>query len=334
MAWDAALVSTQTDYPSGGTMRLRQQIYGVAVLAPRVNKFFAAGTGGTISARYCYSVWLRHLVMASQSGLNTNPKAVAELGPGDSLGIGLAALVSGCDQYFALDVVEYANLERNTKIFDELVELFRSRAPIPAGDEFSEVKPYLDDYSFPAKILDEARLDRALETSRLERIRRSITDVQSKESLIQYRAPWLDADVLEKASVDMVYSQAVLEHVDDLEGAYSAMYSWLRPSGYISHQIDFRCHGTARGWNGQWLYPALVWRVMRRGRPYLLNRAPHSAHIELMTANGFEVVCDKTIRNTSGYKSDELARCFRQLSEDDLTTSGAFIQAVKRPEST
>jgi SAM-dependent methyltransferase len=314
-------------------MRLREQIYGMAVLAPRVNRVFAAGTGGTVSARYCYSVWLRHLVMASQSSLNTSPKTVAELGPGDSLGIGLAALISGCDRYFALDVVQYANLERNAKIFDELVQLFRSRAPIPDRDEFPEVKPYLEDYAFPSTILDKTTLDHALEASRIERIRRSIADVKSKESLIHYRAPWLNADVLESESVDMVYSQAVLEHVDDLHGAYAAMYSWLRPGGYVSHQIDFRCHGTARAWNGHWLYPDPVWRVMRGRRPYLLNRAPHSTHIALMTASGFEVVCDKTISNTSGYKSDELARRFRPLSEDDLNTSGAFIQAVKRPGS-
>jgi hypothetical protein len=71
---------------------------------------------------------------------------------------------------------------------------------------------------------------------------------------------------------------------------------------------------------------------MRGRRAYLLNRAPHSAHLALMAANGFEVVCDNTLSNTSGYKSHELARPFRHLSEDDLTTSGALIQAVKRPK--
>jgi hypothetical protein len=270
--------------------------------------------------------------MAGRNGLNTSPKTVAELGPGDSLGIGLAALLSGCDQYYALDVVEYADLERNAQIFDELVQLFSSRTPIPDRDEFPEVKPYLDDYAFPAKVLDKSRLERALEASRLEKIRRSLTDFRSGQSLIQYRVPWHDASVIERESVDIVYSQAVLEHVDDLRGAYSAMYSWLRPGGYMSHQIDFRCHGTARGWNGHWLYPAPVWRVMRGRRAYLLNRAPHSAHIALIRDTGFEVVCDNTITNTSGYKSHELARPFRHLSEDDLTTSGAFIQAVKRSE--
>src|SRR5476651_1324393 len=79
------------------------------------------GTGGSDSARYCYSVWMRHLVSAREKGLNTNPEAVAELGPGDSLGICLAALLSGSARCFAFDVVAHANPVRNLAIFDGLV---------------------------------------------------------------------------------------------------------------------------------------------------------------------------------------------------------------------
>src|SRR3977135_940863 len=41
----------------------------------------------TQSARYCYSVWLRHLVNAWQQGLHTLPEVVVELGPGSSQGV-------------------------------------------------------------------------------------------------------------------------------------------------------------------------------------------------------------------------------------------------------
>ena len=112
-------------------MKLKQLIHGTATFMPGLNHYHAKGTGGTDSARYCYSIWLRHLVMAKSNGLNPYPKIVAELGPGDSLGIGLAALISGCDKYFAFDVVEHANTERNVKIFDELVTLFRDRVKTP-----------------------------------------------------------------------------------------------------------------------------------------------------------------------------------------------------------
>jgi len=100
-------------------MKLRQLAYGIATFIPGIQSLRQKGTGGTDTSRYCYTIWLRHLVMAKSNGLNFHPKVVAELGPGDSLGIGLAALISGSDKYFAFDVgssYEYntcsANFER------------------------------------------------------------------------------------------------------------------------------------------------------------------------------------------------------------------------------
>ncbi len=312
--------------------QLQHLAYGIATFVPGVNDLHLKGRGGTDSARYCYSVWLRHLVMAKKNGLNPDPKIVAELGPGNSLGVGLAALIAGGDKYFAFDVVEYANAEKNQKIFDELVELFKNRTPIPGEDEFPQVKPCLEEYEFPAYILDENRLQYALEPSRIEKIRNSIGDFQHKDSLIQYKATWYDTSGLEKESVDMIYSQAVLEHVDDLEGTYRAMYLWLKPTGYISHQIDFKCHGTADDWNGHWAHSDLMWKLMRGSQPYLINREPHSTHIKILSEAGFKIICDLKYELESRFTTSELAPKFKSISGDDLIISDAFIQAVKKTE--
>lgn len=316
-----------------GKLKLKHIIYGMATFLPGINRFCAKGTGGTDSARYCYSVWLRHLVIARKNKLNPYPKIVAELGPGDSLGIGLAALISGCDKYYAFDVIEYANTERNEKIFDELVMLFQNRTPIPGDDEFPKVKPYLEDYNFPAEILDEHRLQYALQKSRIEKIRGSIFNSQRRDSLIKYKVPWYGVNILEKESVDMIYSQAVLEHVNDLRGTYRAMHSWLKSTGYISHQIDFKCHGTANEWNGHWVYSELLWKFIKGKRLFLINREPHSTHIKIMKEEGFFVICDKKINSESRFTINDLAPKFRSFSNDDLTISGAFIQGVKKTES-
>lgn len=311
-------------------MKLKPLILGLASYIPGASGLRAQHTGGTDSARYCYSVWLRHLVMARGHGLNTAPQVVAELGPGDSLGIGLAALLSGAERYFAFDVVAHAQLENNLNIFEALIELFKQRSDIPGDEEFPRVKPYLDDYAFPADILTAERLDNALQEKRLARIRASLRDPGREDSLIVYKAPWSDAAIIQAGCVDMLYSQAVLEHVDDLPGAYAAMQRWLRPDGFMSHQIDYKCHATADAWNGHWTYSDTLWRLMRGKRPYLLNRAPHSEHIRLLQAQDFNIVAEKTVKSPSALSRAQLAERFKDLSDDDLTTSGAFILAQPR----
>jgi SAM-dependent methyltransferase len=312
---------------------------GISTYLPGADRLLPSrGTGGTVSARYCYSVWLRHISWAHENGLSTRPDVIAELGPGDSLGIGLAGLLSGATKYYALDVIEYAGSERNLEILDELSELFQKHEAIPDEKEFPQVKPYLSSYAFPHHILDAARLGECLNKERIESIRKALagfSDEHGKDIEVQYLVPWFDSGVLESkaGSIDMIYSQAVLEHVDDLTGTYEAMYRLLRPGGVMSHQIDFKSHGTAKQWNGHWAYSERLWKLIRGRRTYLLNRQPHSAHITLLGECGFEVVCDITVRDTTGIQRKQLAREFRGLSDEDLTTSGAFVQAAKKLEA-
>jgi hypothetical protein len=310
-------------------MKIKSLAYGMATFVPGVPKYRSKGTGGTDSARYCYSVWMRHLIMANKKGLNTWPKIIAELGPGDSLGIGLAGLISGSEKYYAFDIVEDAKPERNLKIFDDLLELFNGRSDVPGEDEFPRVKPYLGDYSFPEEIFDKHRLQHLFDNSRVEKIRNSIIDHQCDESVIQYKVPWCDANVILDETVDMIYSQAVLEHVEDLLSTYKSMYSWLKPNGYMSHVIDFKCHGTAKEWNGHWVYSDFLWKLMKGKRPYLLNREPYSKHVEFLNQYGLRLVGETKTKSKSNISKKNLSERFQSIPEDDLSTSDAFIQAIK-----
>ena len=186
------------------------------------------------------------------------------------------------------------------------------------------------DYAFPSDILDDERLQTVLETSRLETIRNSIMTSAQDDSFIQYKVPWNDSNVLEKESVDMIYSQAVLEHVDDLPFTYQSMKLWLKPTGYISHEIDFKCHGTSYEWNGHWTYSDFMWKLLRGNRTYLLNREPHSTHIKMMKSEGFDIVCDKPSKATSDITKDDLAPRFQSISDQDLLISDSFIQGIKK----
>lgn len=311
-------------------MKLKPLVVGMITYLPGFNIFFGKGTGGTNSARYCYSVWMRHLVMAKNNGLNTNLNVVAELGPGDSIGSGLAALLSGAEEYLAFDVAEYANIERNIEIFDELVLMFKNREDIPGEDEFPEVKPDLEDYTFPKHILTDERLEQATDDGRIRKIRHSILHPNHKDSLIKYTAPWFESNIVKKESVDIIFSQAVLEHVHDLKNAYHAMKLWLKKDGYISHQIDLRCHGTADEWNGHWTYSDFIWRLMRGRRQFWLNRELFSFHAKILEEECFEILCTKRIKTESMIMRAQLTGKYKDISDDDLTSSGLFFQAIKR----
>jgi SAM-dependent methyltransferase len=297
------------------------------------------GTGGTDNARYCYSVWLRHLVLLkSQSNDFEIPKVVAELGPGDSIGIGIAALISGVDKYYALDVVKFANPKRNLHIFNELVELFKKRDNIPSKKEFPNLHPYLNSYDFPNHIFTDDHLKIMLNEDRLNRIKNAIIkdeklednlNIDNKDTKIVYAVPWNQYDISINDSVDLIYSQAVLEHVDDLEDTYQQMYRWLKPGGFMSHVIDFKCHGTSKKWNGHWTYSDFMWNFIRGRRNYLLNREPFSTHINLLKKNKFTIINIKKVTDFNGLKIENLNYKFNFLTDEDLCTSSVLIQSTK-----
>ncbi len=286
---------------------------------------YSRSTGGTVSARYCYSVFLRHLVKLREVVPGDMPHTVAELGPGDSIGIGLAALLAGAERYYGFDVCDFAAVQRNLVVFDELVDLFRRREPIPDDDEFPDVNPVISDYGFPAEILSESALQDALAPERIQTLREDLA--RGGIGQIQYLAPWFDQRLVRSAEIDWIFSQAVLEHVDDLETTYEAFATWLKPNGLMTHQIDFKSHNLSHQWNGHWACSSMMWRLVRGRRPYLLNRQPVSTHLGLLRTNRFEIVADHRVIQEDGVSKDELLDRYTGLDDETLKTSGSFIVA-------
>lgn len=303
---------------------------GLSSYVPGAKKYFCSSSGGTVSSRYCYSVWLRHLIRAHETGLNTRVNKIAELGPGDSLGIGLCAVLCGIKEYYALDAKPHANLELNKRILQELIVLLKSREAIPDQTEFPFISPSLEDCSFPHHILTDEVLSNSLKTDRLAAIGRALDTGQPHDNVnIAYVAPWQGIALHGvEGTLDMVFSQAVMEHVEDLNGTYAALHRWLRPGGYMSHTIDYKSHGYTRDWNGHWTVSESIWKLVKGCRPYLINRLPHSTHVEAIKRAGFEIVAEAKTNNAP-LPRRKLADKFRSLSDEDLSTSGAFVQAVK-----
>ena len=314
-------------------MKSKHLLRGIFKSIPGIEKVFNfhKQTGGTNNARYCYSVWLRHLIYAHKNGIIGVPKNIAELGPGDSLGIGLAALLSGSEKYYAFDVVKYANTNMNLAVFNELRDLFSKKTPLSSITEFPNLKPKLDNYDFPSEILSDDHLEKMLNKERIEKIRNAIQCLDhSSESnaMITYKVPWSDNSIIETGTLDMIFSQAVLECVDDLETTYKVMNKWLKPNGIISHCIDLK-FDSADNWYEHWTFSDLEWKIVKGRKKYFINRMPYSAHIKLMHDNGFAIICDVKTKTNLAAKRNNLAKPYKHLSDEDLTTSGTFIQAQK-----
>ena len=338
----SAVDGCETAPPGGAPREGSRTLRALAALLPPEVRQLARGiqsclpwgsrawgrTGGTDAAPYCYEVFLKHLTLCHEAGMASVPSSVAEIGPGDSIGIGLAALIAGAERYCGLDVVPYSLSERNHRIFGDLVAFFRDRAP-NASWGWPNYDHLLDARRFPSAALPDAALRRSLAADRLEAIWAALGGRPDRVR-IEYRCPWSSAAAIEPGSVDWLWSHSVLEHVDDLEAAYAAMHRWLKPGGFMSHQVDLRSHELLPEWNGHWSVPGWRWRLMRGRRLYLINREPYSAHARLVRKH-FEVRTELTLEEPGGGIAEERFRApFDRLDPRERRTSGYFVVAVKR----
>lgn len=287
------------------------------------------GTGGTVSARYCYSVFMRHRVVAAKCGLSKVPRSVLELGPGDSLGIGLMALLTGSELYIGIDAVRHASIETNLEIFDNLVKLLKGRTCIPNDNECAAIRPKLSNYEFPYELFSDKDLKASLESKRLERLKRILLTPREGKA-IQYLAPRGELGTIRRNSIDWIFSQAVLEHVDNLRETYNQCFAALKADGFMTHQVDYKCHETANEWNGHWKYHKWLWTIMRGRRSWFINRLPYSVHVQLQKEASFELLSEIIEEQQSDIKRTQLAKEYRALTVKDMQTSGAMFVLRKK----
>ena len=309
---------------------------GMVKSIPGIEKILHKRPGSTVKSRYCYAVWMRHLVNARENGMKQHPSSVVELGPGGTVGVGLAALLSGTEFYTGLDVVDNWESERNLQVFEELVIMFRNRERIPGKEEFPKMHAPLPSLDFPSSILPDKWLDKALSEERIDKIREALKSghgEDGKEQMIRYIVPWERSEIITPGSIDLIWSQAVLEHVEDPRNVYESMHRWLSEDGYSSHEIDFKSHGSSGLWNGHWTYSESLWKIVKGRYAYLINRFSYLAHLNLMKEVGFEVIHTTLTSKESKLKRKDLASRFKDLTDLELSTPTMFFQAKKQKGS-
>jgi SAM-dependent methyltransferase len=251
---------------------------------------------------------------------------IAEIGPGDSLGIGLSAIYTGAKEYYAFDVIEHATIDKNSLINEELFKMFSSQEEIPNTHRQRFTAPILPSYSFPKEYLPFSSEYYEIKWKAIEK---ALKREENDEVKIQYIVPWMDRPIDDIKELDLIFSQAVMEHIDDIEFAYKQMYKWLRPGGVISHQIDFKTHEMTKEWNGHWFIGDKMWELLSHGRKYPMNRLPLSSHISLIEKAGFEIKFVKSVTKENPVKTMKPQVPNVPFTEVDLITSGALIQAIK-----
>ncbi len=275
---------------------------------------------------FFYQIFLRHFQHASPHMNATAGYHLAELGPGDTVGAGLAALISGAERYTALDVENILDVERNLTTFDRLVELFQARTPLSNAASFADLFPYAVSETFPAAI--EENLSWSMAPERLAAIRADVKEQSGK--YVSVSVPW-EKQVLPPASVDWLMTHAVLEHIDLVEPAYECFQTWLRTGGVMTHMIDFFSHGLTSTWNGHWCINDLTWALIRGRRHYLINRLPLSSHLAYLNKYGFEI-CEQLNHSAEGGRDRKcFARRFRNIPELDAHTRMVFLVCKALP---
>jgi len=307
------------------TKGIIKRLPGAKTLIARRHK---PGTG--TKSLYCYNIWMRHLVNWAKADVSF-PKVVAEIGPGSSLGSSIAALLSGAEKVYALEAIKYWDVDLNLKMLDEIVELFKNKTALNGDEKYPLVRPKLEDYNYPAALLPADRLAKAMHPDRIEQIRKELKDPDNPNNkLIEIYVPWDDTVVTEKKSIDFIFSQGVLQSIEDIDNAYYSMQQWIKPGGIMSHTIALDSLGHTIEWNDFWTYTDFEWTIVKGGDDFLLNRCPASTHLEYFEESGFEILFRTRYKRKNRLKRSSLAPRYKQMTEEDLNTDGLYVLVRKR----
>lgn len=249
----------------------------------------------------CFDEYFEHLGVA-QSGRQDflSGKRLLEYGPGDVPGVAILMVAHGAEQVVCVDRFPLVRMSpKNVQIVKLMLERLPNEARQRANRCFRQ--PGRPETGFNPQHIDYL-------------VRPSGLSGLGDEA-------------------DMVFSRAVLEHVNDLPASFRDMYAALKPGGVAIHLVDLKSHGLHRDNPLDFLgWPGWLWSLMysAKGVP---NRLRADAYRAAVAQTGFEILEMKPtllasaedVRNVR----PQLAEPFKSLSDEDLSWLGFWLVCRK-----
>ncbi len=244
---------------------------------------------------YALNVFRSHFRRSEFAGKQEKFVAL-ELGPGDSVGSALIAQAHGAKRCYLVDAGAFAQTDVDT--YRAYAQRLQALGVTCVGLE---------------------------DCCNFEELLQQTSGVYLVDGLTSLRS-------IPDASVDFVWSQAVLEHirVAEFDATAAELKRILAPNGVASHRIDLRDHLggglhnmriPSRWWERQWMAES----------GFYTNRLRYSQMMDTFHAAGFACEVVNVDRwPTPPLPRQKLAQEFLHLSEDDLCISG-FNVLLKHP---
>jgi len=228
--------------------------------------------------------------------LSVQGREVLEVGPGRSLGLSLIFLAAGARRVYAVD--------RFRHLFWDRLDRRHTVAVLERLD--AEGWPFAGAARHAVRDIDSE-------------------NVSFDPDLLIYRQADGAALPLADASVDLTYSNAVLEHVHHPDAVVRELARVTRRGGDSVHEIDFRDHFVERDRLRFLEFPEWEWQLRARLRPGYTNRLRVGDFQRLFREVGFELLSGMITQHFEMKDVEAMrprwASRFRDRSAEELSTA-------------